>query len=216
MKHLNLKIRVLLSIGVAILAVVLLPPEIHGVAQMLCIWDAGIISFLGLTGLVITRATPTAMRHYAKTEDEGRWFIFSMITAAACASLVAIGSVLKNAKGLPPLAASLHVILAIVTIVGSWLLIHTIFALQYAHEYYQPNKSSTGYQVEGLDFPSTEEPDYWDFLYFSFVIGMTSQVSDVSVTSRQMRRLSLLHGILAFFFNTSLLALSINILASLI
>lgn len=108
---------------------------------------------------------------------------------------------LKETKGLPPLALTLHVILAVVTIVTSWFLVHTIFALHYAHSYYQSSSASPHTPAAGLDFPKTEEPEYWDFLYFSCVIGMTSQVSDVAMTSPLMRRLSLLHGILSFFFN---------------
>jgi len=111
---------------------------------------------------------------------------------------------------------ALHLTLTVLTIVGSWLLVHTIFALHYAHAYYQPAASSKDGDAGGLDFPSDWEPDYWDFMYFSFVIGMTSQVSDVEVNSRVMRRLALLHGILSFFFNTAILAMSINIIAGLI
>ncbi len=103
-----------------------------------------------------------------------------------------------------------------VTIIGSWLLVHTIFAMHYAHEYYQDHQTQSDCKAGGLDFPEDIEPDYWDFLYFSFVIGMTSQVSDVQITSRSMRRLSLLHSILSFFFNTAIVAMSINIIAGLI
>lgn len=110
----------------------------------------------------------------------------------------------------------LHVTLSGLTIVGSWLLVHTIFASHYARLYYQEGKTLAECKDDGLDFPGDTEPDYWDFLYFSFVIGMTSQVSDVAVRSRTLRRLSLLHGILSFFFNTSLLAMTINLVAGLI
>ena len=102
------------------------------------------------------------------------------------------------------------------TIVGSWLLVHTMFAVQYAHSYYKYiNRNHSEEITAGLDFPNNDYPDYWEFLYYSFVIGMTSQVSDVE-TLREMRRLTLLHSILSFFFNTTILAMSINIIASLI
>jgi len=110
----------------------------------------------------------------------------------------------------------LHVLLAVMTIIGSWLLVHTVFAQQYARNYYQDHESINQQIAGGLDFPSDRQPDFWDFLYYSFVIGMTSQVSDVQTTSREMRRLTLLHGILSFFFNTTILAMSINIIASLV
>ena len=138
--------------------------------------------------------------------------ISSLITIAACISIVAIGLILQD-RGNENSLLFLHLGLAIMTIVSSWLLVHTIFAQHYAHIYYQADRTLAESKADGLDFPGEIEPDYWDFLYFSFVIGMTSQVSDVSVTSRQMRRLSLLHGILAFFFNTTIVAMAINIVA---
>lgn len=164
----------------------------------------------------MVRATPETMRRNAQVQDEGRLVILGLITAAACASLLAIGFMLKDTKGVSTTVLTLHVTLSVVTIVGSWLLVHTIFALHYAHGYYQDGKTLPECKAEGLDFPNDIEPDYWDFLYFSFVIGMTSQVSDVQITSRAMRRLALLHGILSFFFNTTLLAISINIIAGLL
>ncbi|MHC5825961.1 MAG: DUF1345 domain-containing protein, partial [Nostoc sp.] len=108
-------------------------------------------------------------------------------------------------------------ILSIMTIVGSWLLVHTMFAVQYAHSYYKYiNRNNSEEITGGLNFPDNEHPDYWEFLYYSFVVGMTSQVSDVETRSRDMRRLTLLHSILSFFFNTTILAMTINIVASLI
>lgn len=215
-KRFPLKPRALLSVAIATLVAIVLPAGIQQSMRVLCAWNAGMVGFLGLTWGVMLRATPHSMRSYARSEDEGRFFILSMITVAACASLLAIGFMIKETKGLPPLVLTWHIILAALTIVASWLLVHTIFALHYAHGYYQTSQTLEKDLAGGLDFPNTEEPDYWDFLYFSFVIGMTSQVSDVAITSRPMRRLSLLHAILAFFFNTSLLALSINIMASLL
>ena len=106
-----------------------------------------------------------------------------------------------------------HIVLALAALGTSWLLIHTIYAFHYAHRYYQAEKRKTE-AGPGLDFPGALDPDYFDFLYFSFVIGMTSQVSDVQVTSRDMRRITLIHGVLAFAFNMLVLALSINVVAS--
>ncbi len=163
----------------------------------------------------MVRATPENMRRYAQREYTGRLAIFIVIIAAACASVLAIGFLLgENKKGQPASVLALHVTLAVMTIVSSWLLVHTMFTLQYAHSYYQ--RSDREEIAGGLDFPDEREPDYWDFLYFSFVIGMTSQVSDIQTTSRPMRRIALIHGILSFFFNTTILAMSINIIAALI
>jgi uncharacterized membrane protein len=103
-----------------------------------------------------------------------------------------------------------HLALAVVTITLSWAFIHTIFALHYAHEFYIENR----YEDGGLAFPGKEQPDYGDFLYFSLVIGMTSQVSDVAVTAKAIRRTVAAHGVVSFFFNAALLALTVNIAAS--
>lgn len=173
------------------------------------------VCFLGLTWWAMLRATPVTMRRHARQEDAGRLVILSLITTTACASLFAIGFILHD-KGVSTKLLFVHLALSILTIVSSWLVVHTIFALRYAHAYYQDHKTLQECKAEGLDFPGEEEPDYWDFLYFSFVIGMTSQVSDVEVTSRSLRRLSLLHGVLSFFFNTTIVAMTINIIAGVI
>jgi uncharacterized membrane protein len=165
--------------------------------------------------MLMQQATSEKMRRHAQQEDAGRLVILSVITAAASISLFAIAFLLRH-KTAAPNFIIFHVILSIVTIVGSWLLMHTIFTLHYAHLYYGDHQTNSECPAQGLDFPEDIEPDYWDFLYFSFVIGMTSQVSDVAVTSRTMRRLSLLHGVLSFFFNTSIVAMTINIIAGLI
>ncbi len=143
-------------------------------------------------------ATPETMQRNARREDTGRWVILSLITAAACISIGAIGFLLQNTKGAPVNILILHVTLSAITIVGSWLLVHTIFASHYARLYYQKGRTLQECKDEGVDFPGNLEPDYWDFLYFSFVIGMTSQVSDVAIRSRSLRRLTLVHSILSF------------------
>jgi len=213
---LRVRSRLLLSVLLAGVVSVLLPSWFHWPIRILCVWDSGMLCFLALTWSLMVKATPETMQRNAQSEDEGRLTILSLVTAAACASILAIGFMLKDSKGIPPTILVLHVTLAVVTIVGSWLLVHTIFASHYAHEYYRTGKSLEECKADGLDFPSDIEPDYWDFLYFSFIIGMTSQVSDVQVTSRSMRRLALLHGILSFFFNTAIVAMTINTLAGLI
>jgi uncharacterized membrane protein len=162
---------------------------------------------------------PQAIRRNAQIQDNSRLTIMIIIVAAACASLLAIGFILNSNKdkNIPLELIVLHVTLAVFTIVVSWLLTHTMFALHYAHLYYRDYEENPDQeQNNGLDFPEEKQPDYWDFMYFSFIIGMTCQVSDVQITSRSMRRLALTHGILTFFFNTVILALSINIIAGII
>jgi uncharacterized membrane protein len=174
------------------------------------------ISFLVSTWVLMAQAVPKTMRRNAQSQDYGRLVILSLVTSSALISILAIAFILREAKGKDISVVIPHVVLAVATIIGAWLLVHTIFAMHYAHEYYQNHKTQIDSKAGGLDFPQDIEPDYWDFLYFSFVIGMTSQVSDVEITSRSLRRLALLHSILSFFFNTAIVAMSINIIAGLI
>ena len=180
-------------------------------------WDVFAVINLILSWISISTTEIHQIRQTAKKQDSSRTTIFTFVIIAACMSLFAVGFVLVSGKGLPGNILTLHIFLAVVSVVCSWLLIHTLFALRYAHIYYgdkniRDKKDKDG----GLDFPEEKEPDYMDFAYFSFVIGMTCQVSDVQVTSKRMRRIVLLHGILSFAFNTAILALIINIIASLI
>jgi uncharacterized membrane protein len=215
LRRFSLRPRLLISLLFAGIVAIFLPPWFHWATRTLCIWDVVMICFLGLTWRLMFRATPEMMRHSALQEDEGRLAILSLVTIAACISVVAVGFI-PHSKETVNTVFLMHLGVAIFTIVGSWLLVHTIFAQHYAHTYYQGDKTLSERKLAGLDFPGEIEPDYWDFLYFSFVIGMTGQVSDVNITSRQMRRLSLLQGILSFFFNTTILAITINIVAGII
>jgi uncharacterized membrane protein len=145
----------------------------------------------------------------AKLQDEGQITVLTLTAIAALASLGAIVALLGMSE--PDNRSPAHLILGIVTILLSWTFTHSMFALHYAHEFYDENGGRGG----GLIFPGDlKEPDYWDFVYFSFVIGMTSQVSDVAITCRPIRHTVSAHGIISFFFNVTLLALTVNIAAS--
>ncbi|WP_445633825.1 DUF1345 domain-containing protein [Nostoc sp. DSM 114161] len=216
-KNFDPRPRLFIAVGVAVLISVILPPWLHLPTRILCGWNSGADLFLAITWWKMLKANPEKIRRYAESEYEGHLAIFMLVIAAACASVLAIGFLLTDKKEFSIIMLVLHVILSIMTIVGSWLLVHTIFAVQYAHTYYKYISRNNSEEItRGLDFPHNDYPDYWEFLYYSFVIGMTSQVSDVQTTSRDMRRLTLVHGILSFFFNTTILAMSINIIASLI
>lgn len=216
-KNFDSRPRLIIAIGLAGLVSIILPSWLHLPTRILCAWNSGADFFLAVTWWKMIKATPEKIRRYAENEYEGHLAIFMLVIAAACASVLAIGFLLTEKKGLSTTLLTLHVILSIMTIVGSWLLVHTMFAVQYAHSYYKYITRNNGEEItRGLDFPNNDYPDYWEFLYYSFVVGMTSQVSDVQTTSREMRRLTLLHGILSFFFNTTIVAMSINIIASLI
>jgi uncharacterized membrane protein len=195
-----------------------------GAVRITVAWDCALIGFLALTMMMAGGATPAEMRWRAQFLDTGKWAILGLTTAAALAALLSIGFILPDAKHETDLLGKASVALAGLTILLSWVFAQTMFALHYAHEFYGDRRGTravkgdklTPSHAGGLAFPEEPTPDYWDFLYFSFVVGMTCQVSDVQVTSRSMRRLTLAHGLVAFLFNTVILALSINIAAGLL
>jgi uncharacterized membrane protein len=213
----NPKLRLLGAGVTTAIAIVLLPEWLSLLIRLLAAWDAGMIGLLVLTWWVMLRSTPAMMRKVAQQQDVSRLVISMIVTTAACVSVLAIALMLQEGKQTSPLLFALYLTLSLITILSAWMLVHTIFALHYAHGYYRDGSQSLQQaKAEELDFPGEVEPDYWDFLYFSFVIGMTSQVSDVEIISRSLRKLALFHSILSFFFNTMILAMSINLVASLI
>jgi uncharacterized membrane protein len=188
----------------------MLPTAWRFATRLLLGWDAGVALYLALVYHLMAVSHVGHIRLRARVEDEGRIAILVLTAAAALASLGAIVAELGSSSAGGSARPAAHLILATVTIVMSWAFTHTIFALHYAHDFYQENGGKGG----GLTFPGGEEPDYWDFVYFSFVIGMTSQVSDVAIISKTMRRTAAAHGIVSFVFNAALLALTVNIAAS--
>jgi uncharacterized membrane protein len=181
----------------------LLPTEWRVSTRALVGWDAGVALYLIGTLPLLVRSDVARIRRRAAVVDEGRFAILMVVVGAALASLGGIVAQLGSGR-MPS-----HLALATVTILLSWVLVHVIFALHYAHEFYAAKPRGGG-----LTFPGGEDPDYWDFLYFSLVIGMTSQVSDVAVTGRTIRRTVTAHGVVSFLFNAALIALTVNIAAS--
>jgi uncharacterized membrane protein len=190
-----------LAVGLAMLFA--LPHDWRWTSRFLGAWDTTITLYLVLASIIVWRTGAASIRRNAAEQDDGRFVILIGTAVAALASLGAIVSEIGASNRAAP-----QLVLAVVTIVLSWVFVHTTFALHYAHDYYYHSKAS------GLDFPGDEKPDYWDFIYFSFVIGMTFQVSDVQITSRTIRRTATAHGIVSFIFNTALVALMVNIAAS--
>ena len=176
-------------------------------------WDCFAISLLGMLWLAILGSGIDHIRYRARTQDLSRAVIFFFTIAAACSSIFAVIFLLAAAKNTSHLG--LHATLSILAIVASWSLVHTMFAMRYAHAYYGEGDVPNA-QVGGLEFPSDDAPNYLDFAYFSFVVGMTCQVSDVQITAKSLRTLALVHGILSFCFNTIILALTINTLSGLL
>jgi uncharacterized membrane protein len=179
-------------------------------------WDFAVVVLVGWILAMMATSTSEHMRRRAARQDLGRWVILLAIIAGALISMFALAYIQKTFKTAPDGDPVLYLATIIATIVLSWLLVHTVFALHYAHGYYGPSEDEDDADglVGGLDFPSENQPDYWDFMYFSFVVGMTSQVSDVQISGRDLRRMALIHGVVSFFFNTIILALTINIVAS--
>jgi uncharacterized membrane protein len=208
--------RLALSIMLGILAYVVLPRSIGEGTRLLVAFDLAAVVFLGAVWIMMARATTADMRRRAQIEDEGRYVVLALSAAAAVAILLAITSQLQEIRDPTSTATALRVTLAAVTILLAWFFMNTIFALHYAHFFYGDSDASAGAEARGLDFPGRADPDYWDFLYFSFVIGMTFQVSDVQIENHRLRRLGLAHGVLAFFFNVVVVALTINIIAGLL
>jgi len=212
LQQLRVRPRLVTAAILGLTVAVLLPAWISRPTRALLAWDAGAGLYLVLAWIMMFRATVDHMQWRARRQDDGALVILALTVSAAVASLAAIAMELIGVKNDPPGIKTVHLGLSIVTILCSWFLVHTAFALHYAHEFYEPGRK--GHRC--LTFAGNPEPDYVDFLYFAFVLGTTSQTSDVTIASSAMRRLALAHGVIAFFFNTTLLALAVNIAAGMI
>ena len=202
------RLLICLTLGIVVIAALMLLK--HDVDWALLIgWDVFGALYLVLALKLMAESDVHHMRRRARLQDEGAFAILVFTAVAALASMAAIFVLLITTPGKTRPAA--EIILATVTILISWAFTHTMFALHYAHEYYDENSGRGG----GMEFPGGErEPDYWDFMYFSFVIGMCAQVSDVTVSCKPIRRTVLDHSVVSFIFNAALLALTVNIAAS--
>ena len=198
--------RTFISIALGILAFFLLPGSLRLVTRLLVAWDVFATLYLVLVYVMIWRSEHRHIKRDATLQDDGRFLILLVTALGAFASIAAIVFELGG-----KVHGVAHLELATLTIALSWAVVHTAFALHYAHDYYRGTKPG------GLQFPSGEKQDhadYWDFVYFSFVIGMTAQVSDVGITDKTIRRTATVHGIISFVYNTALVALMVNIAAS--
>ncbi|PSL33578.1 DUF1345 domain-containing protein [Chitinophaga ginsengisoli] len=207
--------RILISAGIAGLVFVFtqaasLPPLI----KVVLLWDVFALAYNITCWFVFFNRSVDEIRKYARKEDGSRAFVFVVILLASFVSmlmvlLLMISDESKEADKL------LFSSVAIAGILLSWAMVHTMFAFHYAHIYYDDDEDKVKKQAGGLEFPEEPEPDYLDFAYFSFVIGMTFQVSDVQISDRKLRRIVLVHGLLAFLLNTFVVALTINLVAGL-
>lgn len=210
-RSLLLRPRLSVAIGATALIALLLPGDWRWTTRLMIAWDAGAVLYLAMLSTTMLSETVAQIRARAERQDEGAVAILVIACLAATASIAAIGLQLAGIGSVPAGQRGLHLALGGLTILCSWTLLHAFFTLHYAGAYYARTATEPC-----LDFPGKRDPDYVDFLYFAYTIGCTSQTSDVGVTTRQARALVLIHSILAFIFNTSILALGINVGASLV
>lgn len=225
--------RLLIGIAVGIITYIVLPIlakfcqeflpfakaflQFQTVSQVLIAWNIGVWTYLGAIIAMMLRADNQRILDKAHAEDEGTALMLILVLFTAIVSVTAIVQELGVSKDTKGLVMAFHLGLTFLTILTAWLFIHTLFALHYTHTYFLVKEKK---QLETLDFPSDknddDEPTYWDFLYFSFIIGTSGQTADVAFNSTKSRQLGTLHCVLAFFFNASVLALLINMASGLI
>jgi uncharacterized membrane protein len=199
----------LLGLGVAVAT-----PDVERlVTRFLIGWNVAVWAYLVLMGWLMMRASPARVRTIAEREDPSAIVVLALLSAMAVASLAAIVAELAAVRGEPFGQRLLHYAFTGSTLLGSWLMLHTLFTFHYAHVFYR-----AAADAQPLRFPddATGNPDYWDFLYFSFTIGVAAQTSDVVVTTSPMRKAVLAQSVLGFFFNVAIIGMSINVAAGLI
>ena len=196
-------------------AVFFLSPADVGTTRALLAWNAGAILFMVLILVMMGRTRAADIRDHSTAEEEGRFTVLTFVIAAAAMTLIAIGVEIFAVKEMQSASRALRLALTFGTVITSWAFVHVVFTIYYAHEFHAELGGKRGTRG-GLKFPGEAMPDYWDFLYFSFTVGMTAQTSDVAVTSRRMRRLVIVHGIVAFVFTTAVIALTVNLGAQLV
>jgi len=191
----------------------LLPPQLRLATRLLTAWDVSLVVYLALIFVMMLGSDHHTIRKRAATQDEGGTVILILTIVTALASLAAIVAELGNAKEVAGLLRGGHIALAGLTVFLSWTFLQTIFALHYAHEFYGGGDDNI---IGGLEFPAHfRTPDYWDFVYYSFVIGTAAATADINITSPTIRKITTVHCMLVFFFNTTILALTVNIGAGL-
>jgi len=209
-RSLAIRPRLYFSAAAGVMAILALPSSWPSNVRGAAAWDLSAAIYLLLAFRVMLTCTGDAIRVRAARQDDSRIVVLIIVLLAIVASFVAIGGLLVEAKEAPRYHRALHLGLAAVTIILAWAVTQIVFTLHYAHEFYRPGVD------QGLAFPADTHPDYWDFFYFATSIGAASQTSDVAVRSKPFRRLVTLHAIISFFFNTAVLALTINLAAGFI
>jgi uncharacterized membrane protein len=206
--------RVFIGLAVALLIYLVLPAGVANRTRGIVAWDAGVVTFLLLALQLFLTHDPGQMPALAEAQEDGQWTIFWVTFFASVVSFFAVTTELGNLKDLTAQQRVPRIAFVTATLMLSWMLTHLVFAIRYAHEWYDSDDHSE--LRRGLEFPGDDQPDYMDFLYFAVVLGMTFQVSDVQITARRLRRLAMLHGLVGFLYNTVIIALTVNIAAGLL
>ncbi len=212
---LRLRRRLLVAAAVAVVTLIALPSSIDVAVRASLGWCAGGFAYLILAFALMSRCDTHHIQRTARIEDEARFVFVGLILLAILSSFVAVFALIGDAKTLSGIPKALVTTLAAVTVLVSWLVTQVIFTLHYAHDYYGADDHD-GPHRRGLIFPNDDAPDYWDFFYFTTSIGATSQTSDVAITSKALRRVATFQSVLAFVFNTTVVALAINLASGLI
>jgi uncharacterized membrane protein len=207
--------RLIGSVLLGLLVYGLLPGHLLHTTRVLIAWDSAVFVFLALGLSMMVGVDQATLRRHAEEQDEGRNAILILAVGAAIASVSVIVTELAGLKGAGSKLELARVAFTIATIVLSWFFVQFIFALHYASIYHSPFSDDSDDSKCGLAFPGGEPPDYWDFLHFAIVIGVACQTADIAIKSKEMRRVSTAHSLIAFAFNTTILALMINLAASL-
>lgn len=214
--QLSAKYRLLIGLALGAVAWFLAPPDAGTISRWVAAWDVCALATLLLIAAAMFTANAASIRKVANDEDPSRVLAFAFVLVAALGSLLAVVALLGTMKTLSGGTLARHIILSVAAVLESWLLVHTVFTLHYAHIYYDEDEEAGG-DTGGLGFPGEDpEPDYLDFAYFAFTIGMAAQTADVTIPGKRQRRTTLLHAMISFGFNTAIVALSISALGGLI
>jgi uncharacterized membrane protein len=199
--------RLILGVGSGALAFLCLPAHLGWALRAVASWDVSAAVLSVLCWLIIVRHDSAATQRRAAAEDPGRNTVWWLILIASALSLFASSFVLRHAKHQQLELQTIFAAMCLFAVGSAWALTHTAFALRYAHIFYRDDGSPAG----GLEFPDHCQPDYFDFAYFAFTVGMCFQVSDVTISRGHLRRVVLGHAMLSFAYNTAIIAVALNL-----
>lgn len=204
--------RLLIGIAVAVIVFLIVPINDNSLLHLILCWDIFCLIQITLSWITFYTMKHTSIRRQAQKQDDGKVLVFILVLVATVLSMIATILLLTNAESTDVFA----IITALSCMIVSWFLVHTIYTTRYAHLYYADDKKNENNPRGGLEFPDkTPHPSFMDFAYFSFTMGMTFQVSDITITSTKLRQVALWHGLISFAFNAIIIALTINTVASL-